>query len=159
MTGNRLENRRGKPGFTLLEIMIVVGIVGLLAAIAVPSYLYARRRARATTMADELRALCEAFELYNLENGRWPTPSAGPGDFPAGMSTYVEERYWTNGVIGGGTYMWLYYDPVTSYVVYIDNVQHTNIMRSVDKIIDDGDLGSGAFRRGNGANFYRIVGR
>jgi prepilin-type N-terminal cleavage/methylation domain-containing protein len=55
-------------GFTLVEIMIVVAIIALLAAGAVPYVLRARQRAQATVMLDDLRALDGALDQYAIED-------------------------------------------------------------------------------------------
>ena len=54
--------------FTLVEIMIVVGIIALLAAIAVPNFLRARKRSQATTILKDLRVIDAAQDLYAIEN-------------------------------------------------------------------------------------------
>jgi prepilin-type N-terminal cleavage/methylation domain-containing protein len=60
-----LSARRG--GFTLVEIMIVVAIIALLAAIAVPNFVRARKRAQATNMLEELRTIDGAISQYAIE--------------------------------------------------------------------------------------------
>jgi prepilin-type N-terminal cleavage/methylation domain-containing protein len=60
---------RKKQGFTLVEIMIVVAIIGLLAAIAIPSFLKARDSARRTACINNLRNIDGAKDQYALENG------------------------------------------------------------------------------------------
>ena len=57
-----------RSAFTLVEIMIVVAIIGLLAAIAVPSYSHARERARLTACIANLRQIDGAMQLWALEN-------------------------------------------------------------------------------------------
>ncbi len=61
-------NRR--KGFTLLEILIVVSIIGLLAAIALPNFMRARGRSQASRVLEDLRLIDGAITQYALENGR-----------------------------------------------------------------------------------------
>lgn len=58
-----------QSGFTLVEIMIVVAIIALLAAIAVPNFLRARVRSQATSMINDFRMISSAAEQYAIENG------------------------------------------------------------------------------------------
>lgn len=62
-------NRRHQ-GFTLVEIMIVVAIIALLAAIAVPNFMRARKRTQATRILEDLRALDQAVEMYAIESNK-----------------------------------------------------------------------------------------
>ena len=59
-----------RRGFTLVEIMIVVAIMGLLAAIAVPGFLRARKRSQATTVKNDLRLIDDAIAQYALETSK-----------------------------------------------------------------------------------------
>ncbi|MDQ2868071.1 MAG: prepilin-type N-terminal cleavage/methylation domain-containing protein [Verrucomicrobiota bacterium] len=65
---NKLNNRRG--GFTLVEIMIVVAIIALLAAIAVPGFLRARKRSQASRILNDLRMIDAAVDQYAIESNR-----------------------------------------------------------------------------------------
>jgi len=65
---NKLSNRRG--GFTLVEIMIVVAIIALLAAIAVPGFLRARKRSQASRILNDLRMIDAAVDQYAIETNR-----------------------------------------------------------------------------------------
>jgi len=56
-------------GFTLVEIMIVMAIVGLLSAIAVPSFLHVKRKTQDTIVMNALRQLYDAKELYFTDEG------------------------------------------------------------------------------------------
>ena len=61
----KLNKNRG--GFTLVEIMIVVAIIALLAAIAVPNFLRARKRSQATRILEDLRIIDSAIDQYAIE--------------------------------------------------------------------------------------------
>ncbi len=67
------EIQSRKEAFTLVEIMIVVAIIGLLAAIAVPSFIRARQRAQASGILNEARQLDGAKDQYALENNKTGT--------------------------------------------------------------------------------------
>ena len=66
-----------QAGFTLVEIMIVVAIIGLLASVAVPSFMRARLRSQATTIFNECRQVDAAKDQYALENSK--TGAITPG--------------------------------------------------------------------------------
>jgi prepilin-type N-terminal cleavage/methylation domain-containing protein len=61
----KLTTKRG--GFTLVEIMIVVAIIALLAAIAVPGFLRARKRSQASKILNDLRLIDAAVDQYAIE--------------------------------------------------------------------------------------------
>ena len=63
-----LRKLNNKSGFTLVEIMIVVAIIALLAAIAVPNFLRARKRSQATSILEEMRLIDGAKDQYAIEN-------------------------------------------------------------------------------------------
>lgn len=71
----KLNKSRG--GFTLVEIMIVVAIIALLAAIAVPNFLRARKRSQATRILEDLRLLDSACDQYAIETNK--TSGMNPG--------------------------------------------------------------------------------
>jgi prepilin-type N-terminal cleavage/methylation domain-containing protein len=59
-----------RAGFTLVEIMIVVAIIALLAAIAVPGFLRARKRSQASRILNDLRLIDSAVDQYAIEHGK-----------------------------------------------------------------------------------------
>jgi prepilin-type N-terminal cleavage/methylation domain-containing protein len=64
----KLQTKRA--AFTLVEIMIVVAIIALLAAIAVPGFLRARKRSQASKILNDLRMIDGAVDQYAIETGR-----------------------------------------------------------------------------------------
>ena len=65
---NKFAKKRA--GFTLVEIMIVVAIIALLAAIAVPGFLRARKRSQASKIINDLRLVDAAVDQYAIERGK-----------------------------------------------------------------------------------------
>ena len=61
---------KGRHGFTLVEIMIVVAIIALLASIAVPGFLRARKRSQASRIINDLRLIDGAIDMYAIENNK-----------------------------------------------------------------------------------------
>ena len=62
--------QKSRGGFTLVEIMIVVAIIALLAAIAVPGFLRARKRSQASKVLNDLRMIDSAVDQYAIEKGK-----------------------------------------------------------------------------------------
>ncbi len=89
---NRTQNRRG--GFTLVEIMIVVAIIALLAAIAVPSALRARKRSQATSTLETLRILDSACDQWAIEYGQ--SPGAAPSNLQLQAYTKTGTKLYTD---------------------------------------------------------------
>jgi len=73
--------QRKSAGFTLVEIMIVVAIIALLAAIAVPGFLRARKRSQASKILNDLRLIDGAVDQYAIETGRKSGDTVGVSDW------------------------------------------------------------------------------
>ncbi len=114
-----MKRRRMERAFTLVEIMIVVAIIALLAAIAIPNVLRSRTSANESAAIGNLRALVSSQEMYRAVNnvytatGTWvanmypaaPTPAFGPPQFNIAMTgqTVQGYNYTYNGLPAGCT--------------------------------------------------------
>lgn len=86
-TTDQHEDRRSRPGFTIVEVLVAVLILGVLAAIAFPSYQKVTYRARAAKIVGDLYAVRNAAYHFHLDRGQWP-PNVSRG-LPSGMEEYV----------------------------------------------------------------------
>ena len=73
----RASRRRLAAGFTLIELMVVLVIIGVLAALIVPNVLNRADDARATAAKTDVNNLMQALKLYKLDNQRYPTAEQG----------------------------------------------------------------------------------
>ena len=69
--------RDGQAGFTLLELLVVLGIIALLASVVGPQLLGYMGRARTDTAKAQISAISTALELYSLDNGGFPAQQVG----------------------------------------------------------------------------------
>ena len=77
-----------KAGFTLVEIMIVVAIIGLLAAIAIPNFVRARATSQANACINNLRQIDAAINEWALEQGK--QTGAGPASLTTDLTPYIK---------------------------------------------------------------------
>jgi prepilin-type N-terminal cleavage/methylation domain-containing protein len=141
--------RRPRDGFTLVEIMIAVVIIGLLAAMAIPALTRSRQASQNARFISDLRTFAQAFETYATQSGGWPA-NGGTGVVPAGMTAAdIKVSAWTtakNSV--GGRWNWDRTNLGVAAAISAVNVTVTDAqMQAVDRKIDDGDLTTGLFQK------------
>ena len=77
-----MKNMLNRKGFTLIEILIVVAIIGILASVVVVGLGPAQKRGRDSRRVSDLRSVQNALELYYGKNGQYPTVGVGSwGEF------------------------------------------------------------------------------
>ncbi len=77
MKKEQLTRKIGQHGFTLIELMVVIVILGILATVIVPKIMDRPGEARTTKAGIDIGALEQALKLYKLDNGKYPTTEQG----------------------------------------------------------------------------------
>lgn len=75
--GRGRSRREGDSGVTLIEMMIVLVIIGIIAAVVVPNVIGRPDEARVTVAKTDIRSIGSALELYRLDNREYPTTQQG----------------------------------------------------------------------------------
>jgi len=92
--------RRASRGFTLLELMVVIVIIGVLAALIAPKVLENVDKAKITAAQADISSLMNALKMYKLDNGRYPSSDQGlqalvakptTGSMPTNWRSYLDK--------------------------------------------------------------------
>lgn len=145
-----------EQGFTLLELLVTVAIVGILAAIAVPQLSSYRDKARVARVATEMRSFESAFYAYYADHGEWPEDSHRT--VPDGMESLISQTHWDKETSLGGYYN--YEGPDGYAYTGLSLFSHSasnDLIVMLDKMLDNGDLSSGRFRNGSNGRPTLII--
>lgn len=154
-----LKGRKNK-GFTLVEIMVVVTLIGFLAMLAMPGFQRIKLRALTASFTADARLFSKAFQRYAQENGTFPA-SAGVGVIPDGMDDYLNQQDWGKTSSIGGSYGWtsMQSPGVSIGIITVNGATlSAQELELIDTWIDDGNLGTGnVITVGAGTIVYYIV--
>ncbi|MDA0989409.1 MAG: type II secretion system protein [Verrucomicrobia bacterium] len=149
-----------QSGFTLVEIMIVVAIIGLLAVMSVPAFQKSRRTSLQTAFVNDMRVFSNAAEYFTLSSGYFLEDGAS-GVMPLGLDEFVEADRWTRGTPIGGSWDSEQDDSgITSGIgVHFNGDSNPGdaYMAEIDAKYDDGNLATGIFRKIADDRYYYIV--
>lgn len=142
-----------KKAFTLIELLIVVAIIAILAAIAVPNFLEAQTRAKVSRSKSDMRTLATAIEAYAVDNNKPPREYIN--------SPAVDGPLTINGVTQNNASGVL--PPILSTpIAYISNVYILDPFVPGTQAIDPDQqvysYASTTYRRNNGLSFFGVVG-
>lgn len=144
-----------RSGFTLVEIMIVVVIIGLLAALAIPAFQKVRIESYASRLANDYRIFAGSFEVFALEVGTWPADGMG-NSLPVAAEPYFDGSEWYQTAPNGGYWDWEVnrLGFVASVGLSEGDAIDPEVFVRVDEKLDDGDLSLGNFRKAGDRYVY-----
>ena len=155
-----MRPRPAPSGFTLVELLIVIVILGVLAAIVIPTTKNVSKEAEQSRFASNLHSFVGQAELYRAKTGEH-VEDGSSGLVPAGFEPYVRAEDWEAGTPVGGVW-----DTETSSfgitsalgVHFQSNAKPDEYMTEIDVLLgDDGDLQTGLFRKIASGRFYFIL--
>jgi prepilin-type N-terminal cleavage/methylation domain-containing protein len=150
--------RKHQDAFTLVEIMIVVAIIALLAAIAWPGFIRARQNAQNAKFVNALRVGSGAFDTYAMEHNSYP-PDVNRGIIPPGMAPYFAANFdFTAPTPIGG--MWDWDKDNFGFKAGLSVVNPSAVrlqLQDIDQSWDDGNLVSGHFQDKGAGRYSQIL--
>lgn len=133
-------------GFTLIEILVVVVVIGMLAAFAIPFFGKIRRESQATRISADFRTYRTAFEVHALELGFWPEETA-TGVTPPTMIEYLKGDPFPVATPIGGYWNWDFDNGTVLAALGIHQPTAGDaVLVRIDEMLDDGNPSTGDFR-------------
>lgn len=155
-----MDTKAMRHAFSLVEILVVVVVIGILAAVVVPNSIRAGDTARVTATAEDLKSIARAVDAYRNSTGRWPR-DVSRAIMPPEIAEYFKQADPFEKIVPiGGVYD---YDGPTSargpritIRAGTGNPLPENAMvLELDQLMDDGDVTTGRLRReGDGVMYY-----
>jgi len=162
-SSHRFDSR--SKAYTLVEVMVVVVIIGLLAAAGLPGYRHLTMRSKVTAVENDLRQFSTAIQTYALQNGHWPADAAAQV-IPPELANAMSANF-TNKSPIGGAYKWNYDVPADGVAVKAALIVQTvsgnpinddqELFEMIDKQMDDGNLETGNIQVGSTNSLVFII--
>jgi prepilin-type N-terminal cleavage/methylation domain-containing protein len=112
--------------FTLIELLIVVAIIAILAAIAVPNFLEAQTRAKVSRVKSDLRSIATAIEAYRVDHNEYPEGTDNPNNYDPQIAAFLgplAPGYYTFRTRGaGGLTVGRDFHGITTPVAYLTSI-------------------------------------
>mgnify|MGYP000495305729 CR=1 FL=1 len=160
---NKPANRRKASGFTIVELLIVVVVIGVLAAIVIVAYNGITQQARATATGDALRNVASALQFFARSDAlaTWPAESSYGGGNPSIATVIANEPTLASSLRAAPSVAdipsnnWRYDNDGDSYdgcsssgggINILITGMTTETIQAVDDAVDDGDLACGNVR-------------
>ncbi len=151
-------------GFTLVEIAVVVAIIGILVALAIPAYKRSQNSTKIAALSNDIRIYNQDFNTYELENKSYPPSQPNAGQYPVGMEDILPVE-WTLPSPVGGVYRWVYTTEAepedrSAYLEIVHTAQNPIVLSlsrlvDIDDNVDDGNTSTGKFQKtGTNLRYY-----
>jgi len=141
-----------RRGFSLVEVVLAIVIIGILTSIAIPAFQKVRRQANISKFVNDLRSMSGQFEGYHFANARWPEHSPA-GQLPPGVEGYVSQGSFSQTNAVGSAWRWYNSGIVGLAVEYGATDREIVLYQDIAERIDNGDLFSGRFRLDGGPQY------
>jgi len=155
------RSRRRSAGFTLVEILIVVVIIGILAAIVIPQFSNATTPARYSVFVNDLTGMGRAIQVYMVETGN-PIPDGTSGELHENLVDYIRADKFGKATPLGGVYDTE--EPGGDAgdiggvgVDFGEDYPGDDVLLEIDAMIDDGSLSTGICQKFGSDRYYLLL--
>jgi type II secretory pathway pseudopilin PulG len=135
-----------------VEIAVVVAVIGVLVALAIPAYKRSQDSTKIAALENDFRIYAQEFETFELKHQRFPDSQPVAGEFPPDMEGTMPENWKLPSPIGG-TYRWVYtqedkLSERSAYIEILNSSAHPirinpDRLREIDEDLDDGNTATG----------------